>query len=125
MMRLGKRSFKIIRYILLILFLGYFGSTTLFVHTHHIENGIIIVHSHPFKSGPVNNPFNHQHSSNGFLLLQAITGLLTVFSFTIISAEALRTTILKVNFKKSIEKFSDTARLLPYGLRAPPFKYTA
>lgn len=37
------------RFFLPILFIFYFGGITLFTHTH-VVNGVIIVHSHPYKS---------------------------------------------------------------------------
>lgn len=37
-----------------LLFVLYWGGITLFTHSH-VVNGVIIVHSHPFKA-------NHQHS---------------------------------------------------------------
>ena len=37
-----------------LLFILYWGGITLFAHTH-VVNGVMIVHSHPFKA-------NHQHS---------------------------------------------------------------
>lgn len=52
----------ILKYLLLILFLGYFGSITLFSHTHQIE-GAVKAHSHPYKTA------NHQHSSGEFAVI--------------------------------------------------------
>lgn len=43
------------KYFLPLLFLTYWGGVTLFTHTH-VVNGVIMVHSHPFKAG-------HQHTS--------------------------------------------------------------
>lgn len=45
---------RIMRYFLPLLFLTYWGGITLFTHSH-VVNGVIIVHSHPFKAG-------HQHT---------------------------------------------------------------
>ena len=57
------------RFLLLILFIGYYSSITLFYHTH-LVNGEIIVHSHPFsktKQGPFQS---HSHSSAAYVLIQ-------------------------------------------------------
>lgn len=44
------------KYFLPLLFLTYWGGVTLFTHSH-VVNGVIIVHSHPFKTG-------HQHTES-------------------------------------------------------------
>lgn len=79
------RSFhKIYGYFLIILFCGYFGSTSLFPHSHVVD-GVTIVHSHPFKSNPGGAPVNHSHSTNGFQLIHFISGFIATASvlFTI------------------------------------------
>ncbi|MBU3813205.1 MAG: hypothetical protein H9791_01670 [Candidatus Bacteroides intestinipullorum] len=45
---------RIIKFALPLIFILYWGGITLFTHTH-VVNGVIMVHSHPFKT-------NHQHS---------------------------------------------------------------
>lgn len=45
---------RIMKYFLPLLFLTYWGGVLLFTHSH-VVNGVIIVHSHPFKTG-------HQHT---------------------------------------------------------------
>ena len=44
------------KFFLPLLFLTYWGGVTLFTHSH-VVNGVIIVHSHPFKTG-------HQHTED-------------------------------------------------------------
>ena len=44
------------KYFLPLLFLAYWGGVTLFTHSH-VVNGVVIVHSHPFKTG-------HQHTES-------------------------------------------------------------
>ena len=61
---------------LVLLFSGYIGSITFFPHTHNVD-GITIVHSHPYKSHSGNNPINHNHSKNGFLLIQFVSSFVT------------------------------------------------
>ena len=61
---------------LVILFCGYFGSTAFFHHTH-IINGFSVVHSHPYKSHSGNGPISHNHSKDGLLLIQFISGFIT------------------------------------------------
>ncbi len=45
---------RIIKFILPLIFILYWGGVTLFTHSH-VVNGVIIVHSHPFKA-------HHQHT---------------------------------------------------------------
>ena len=52
---------KYLKWILPIIFIGYFGIVSLFEHTH-IVNGVIIVHSHPFESLP--DGATHHHTAN-------------------------------------------------------------
>lgn len=112
---------KIIRYFLLFLFLGYFGSITFFSHTHYVENGIIIVHSHPFSSGTDTNPVSHQHSANGFILIHFLSHFITTVCFLLFAIKpAIRF------FKKFIllTVDEDVSNLLCFssnGLRAPPY----
>ncbi len=67
---------RIASFFLIILFCGYLGSITFFPHTH-IVDGITVVHSHPYKSLPGSNPVDHNHSKNGFLLIQFISSFIT------------------------------------------------
>jgi hypothetical protein len=96
---------------------------TLFSHAH-IVDGVTIVHSHPYKSGSGKNPVNHQHTSNGFLLIHFISNILTTISFLAISIGAYKAVLRKSDFGKLEENFYDLSVLYSYTLRAPPFKYT-
>jgi len=62
-------------FIFLILFCSYFGSITFFQHAHIID-GVTVVHSHPFKSQPGEEPDNHRHSKSGFLLIRIISSFI-------------------------------------------------
>lgn len=55
---------------LLLLFLGYIGSITLFYHTHYV-NGYRITHSHPYKDAPDSG--KHSHSSVDFSLIYSLS----------------------------------------------------
>jgi hypothetical protein len=110
---------KIMRFFLLILFLGYYGSITLFTHTH-IINGITIVHSHPFNSGTKENPIKHQHTANEFILIQFLAHFLATILFFTFSIEAYKVVLRKYTLQKIKESFSKLTSLISYGLRAPP-----
>lgn len=51
------------KWVLPVLFAGYFLSVSLFEHMHVVD-GAMIVHSHPFKSWPGGS--SHQHSNSQF-----------------------------------------------------------
>jgi len=111
---------KVIRCFLLLLFIGYYGSVTFFNHEHHIENGSIIFHSHPFKKAANGTPVNHQHTSKGLIIIQ----LLSVFTTTILFATFFSST-LKCIYRKVILQTTENSLIpLPFilslPLRAPP-----
>jgi hypothetical protein len=107
------------RYFLLILFLGYFGSITLFTHTH-IVNGVAIIHSHPYNPFSKDKPVNHQHSENGFILIHFLSHFLTTVSFLAFSIEVYKAVLRKYTLQKNNESFYNLTFLCSNGLRAPP-----
>ena len=56
--------------ILLTLFIGFFSSNLFFRHSH-IVDGIIIVHSHPFKADSNGTPL-HSHNNNSYILIHIL-----------------------------------------------------
>jgi hypothetical protein len=66
-------------FFLVLLFCGYLGSVTFFPHTHIVDS-VSIVHSHPYKSLPENDPADHHHTKNEFLLIQFISSFITTLS---------------------------------------------
>jgi len=64
--KMKKRVKQILTHILLFLFVSYYGSITLFWHSHHLGN-TTIVHSHPF------NNTQHSHSAAQFDLIKVLT----------------------------------------------------
>jgi hypothetical protein len=108
------------RYFLLILFLGYYGSVTLFTHTH-IINGAVIVHSHPY------NPFakqstssNHQHSTKALQNIKILSYFLTTIIPFIFIIEVYKTIFRKYILNKNDKNFSKEFNICFNGLRAPP-----
>ena len=110
---------KILKYFLLLLFLEYYGSITLFNHAHIID-GVTIVHSHPFNSDKAND----QHTKNLYVLINLLSNLLATVLFLTFSAETYKRVIREINFKKTERKLINQVLFYSYGLRAPPFKYT-
>lgn len=107
------------KYFLLVLFLGYFGSVTLFVHTHMV-NGVQITHSHPY------NPFTsdalpgHQHSANELMVIDALSHFLTAGLFLFFAFKFFERRIVTEHFRKTIDFFHSFRFLSAYGLRPPP-----
>ena len=107
----------LIRYFLLILFLGYTAGITLFTHLH-VVNGISIVHSHPFKKD-----IQHTHTALEFELIQMLNhyvstnppAAVVVFVFIVLFTFILVT--------KPISRTYQTPYYGLAGLRAPPFQF--
>lgn len=58
--RVNLITVKYVKWILPVVFILYYSSIALFTHVH-VENGITIVHSHPFKKAVDGS--THQHAS--------------------------------------------------------------
>ncbi len=65
-----------IRLFLLLLFINYYGSITLFPH-YHLVDGVTIVHSHPHKNNSESPQSDHHHNNNGLVFIQLISSLQT------------------------------------------------
>ena len=67
---MGKTK-KIISLFLLVLYVGYYTSTTFFFHSHNCTNGTV-THSHPYTTA------THTHSAAAFQLIESLTTTLFV-----------------------------------------------
>ncbi len=107
-----------IKYFLLILFIGYYASITLFYHSHTI-NSTTIYHSHPYF--PLTDadglPINHSHTENELTFIKS----LTLFIYTFIPAFLLIKLALTGTFRLPVKKsvFSPLVQT-GYSLRGPP-----
>jgi len=114
-------SINISKYFFLLLFLGFFGSITLFRHAHVVD-GITIVHSHPFKNDKSGNP-SHNHSSNGYQLIH----LLANFALIILLSHVIAGIDLPLIGKASFYLYNFLQSKYFYfsnPLRGPPSAYT-
>ncbi|HDR89380.1 MAG TPA: hypothetical protein ENN63_07110 [Bacteroidetes bacterium] len=59
-------------WLLLILFLGYYGSITLFIHTHTV-NGITVTHSHPSIPFSGKSKADHQHTRQEYEVIEQLS----------------------------------------------------
>jgi hypothetical protein len=115
--RLIIRFKTIIVYSLLILFLGYYGSITLFYHSHLVL-GDTIVHSHPYWSDNQGMP-SHTHSEKGYVTIQLLSFFAVSFLFIYFSFKTIAPLVFKI-LLKIIEGHTDQIFNYFYLLRAPP-----
>jgi len=113
-----RRVNKIVSRLLLVIFLGYYGSITLFSHSHLIA-GWKIVHSHPSLPSADGEPERHNHSKDELLLIQ----MLSEFQIDSISQEVINDcpgseTGLLISFCDENLTFSTSECNI--SLRAPP-----
>ncbi len=112
---------KIMRLFLLVLFLGYYSSITLFTHTH-IVSGVAIVHSHlsnPFSSKKTDN---QQHSKDGFVLLQLLSHFSSTTPLSDFSIEVAQTELCCQLIQIEAEQLYNRIQQYANGLRGPPIK---
>ena len=106
---------KLLGFSLLILFCGYFGSITFFPHTH-IVDGVTIAHSHPYKSQPGDDPINHNHSKNRFLLIQFISHFIASISIIFFGVAIIRS---ELNIRLLIQEENLILNLFLYSAHRP------
>jgi hypothetical protein len=116
-MRLKNSIKKSCAYFLLILFLGYYGSITMFFHSH-IISGDTVVHSHPFRTDNNGLPL-HSHTTNGFITIHLLSTILVSLSFLVFGFKAFAQVINGI-ICKTRAAFFKTNLIFLYSLRAPP-----
>jgi hypothetical protein len=114
---LKKLYVNISKYFFLLLFLGFFGSVTLFDHAH-VVNGITIVHSHPFKSDKNGIP-THNHTTNGYLIIHLLMNFTALAVFTLIAINLILNLLGKISIKY-YNWFLSQSYLVFNPLRGPP-----
>lgn len=103
---------RLIASMLLIVFAGFYASRTLMTHTH-VEDGIVITHSHPF------NTSGHSHSHNGYVSIAYVSGASSSTQIDLYASySALPASISAVETKAETQTHSGHTR---HGLnRGPP-----
>lgn len=105
---------KFLKIFLPVLFIIYLGGIITFTHIH-IENGVTVVHSHPFKDA------NHKHTGSELQFLHQISTILLtgsiapLFVFGVIAPVIYTRTCLPANFLYRLSLKGT------YLLRAPPY----
>ena len=111
--KLLKKIKNIMKWLLPLLFIAYWGGITLFTHSH-VVNGVIISHSHPFKG-------EHEHSE---VEVETIFFLSAFFSPSLtISYAAAPVFLFLMNVLSvlSTEHVKCRNSYKTISLRAPPF----
>ena len=98
---------------LLLLFVGYWSSITLFPHAHHI-NGRVYVHSHPFADA---HP-NHTHSQQEFQFIKHLSYLVMTAATVVFFRKQLLELFYTILVPKVFRRQDSPIHV--YGLRAPP-----
>lgn len=107
-------------YFLVLVFLSYYGSITLFYHTHHVENGILVVHSHPYESS--NDKEQHHHSQDEYCLIHYLSSFFSTGIPALNASFHLELPFHKILF--GIELFFHFPSFFTgaNGLRGPPIR---
>lgn len=106
------------RLLLVFLFLGYYGSTTLFYHVHY-DSGTAIIHSHPSLTGDTASN-THQHSRAAYQTIQQLSHILLIFLILDILLQVFRHTYARPAAPLCQYITGICLKLNP--LRAPPFR---
>ena len=115
----------IIKKLVTIIMIGLFGmlltNKAIFMHVHKLEDGSIVVHSHPYNTSDNTTPYKtHHHSKTELLFIQSLELLLLFILATVFFHAGIR------QFKV-ISKIKDFYLIQYFNLfqeRAPPsFSY--
>lgn len=74
---LNKKTY--LTYLLLFIYIGYYGTVSLFVHSH-VYNGVVYLHSHPYDRSSTENQFpieSHHHTSGSFFTLNQVSAIVS------------------------------------------------
>lgn len=97
-----------------LLFVAYLGGITLFTHSH-VVNGVIIVHSHPFKS-------EHEHTETQIETIFFLSSFVASSVSTLLFAVSVFFILLYVLAVPSVERIKYVKARCGIRLRAPPIK---
>jgi len=108
---------KSIAFLMLAIVMMLTVNKALFIHTHQLADGTIVIHSHPYNKTDDNQPIkNHHHNKLEFVFLQNIE-ILFAFFFLAICFHL----ILKTELFFNLESKKEIAHcILKRKSRAPP-----
>lgn len=103
---------NILKWFLPLLFIAYLGGITLFTHSH-VVNGVIIVHSHPFKG-------EHQHTETQVETIFFLSSFVTSSLPTVLFVAPAFLILLCVLAVPGVERIKYVKGRCGISLRAPP-----
>lgn len=106
---------KIMKFFLPLLFITYLGGITLFTHSH-VVNGVIIVHSHPFKGA-------HEHTEVQLETIFYLSSFITSSVPELLTAALAFLFLLCVLRIPAVERIKCVKPRSGISLRAPPFPF--
>lgn len=109
-----QKLIKFAKLLLIVLFVSYYGGTTLFYHTHEF-GWSKVTHSHPFF--PVKDAPGHSHTSNQ---CQAIDYLSSIVLLVLIVFHLIFKALIIARTYIQAYLFVSEQHLLHASLRAPP-----
>ena len=104
-------------------FLGYYGSIVFFSHVH-VNDGVTIVHSHPYKPVNKNNLPDNPHSNKELKVIQFLSDFLTTCAIVLFSALVHRLLLKWIPILETEGNFIRFTGNFTHSLRAPPPFYT-
>ena len=107
---------KMAKGMLVVLFLSYYVSSTMFYHTHHFFWGSV-THSHPYFPASDTDAANHSHTPAQCQAISLLTNLLLIF--TVAAVFLCKTTIVQRIYTR-VHTFKSCFQALFSPLRAPP-----
>lgn len=70
---------------LIVVMLAMIANSSIYIHSHKLENGTIVTHSHPYDKSEDNGPFkSHQHSKAEFLFYKSLKTFFFLFFLAIV-----------------------------------------
>jgi len=110
---------KSLGFLLLMLFLGYYGSITLFPHSH-IVNGVTIVHSHPYNTDNGSSSSGLPHTGKELIIIQLLSDLIITALVVVFVLLIVRLLLLDFTVRLTTNGYAEPGGYCNYSLRAPP-----
>lgn len=109
---------KILKVMILLLFMGHYGNITLCYHTHTVD-GKIFTHSHFYGFGKSTSPLQLPHTNNQLQLIQEINQITWDSAISIVAVETPVFTLLNTFRCPDVQQDS-LYKVVFASLRAPP-----
>lgn len=121
---MGVNHFKIAKKIFAFAFIGCIVlltvNSTLYKHSHILEDGTLITHAHPYSKGTDNSPIKSHHHSQIELLIFSISIFLPVAANLFVCSHILKRAFFFYPLKE--KKYYAACLKTTFG-RAPPYSF--